>query len=272
MPHDCTVEDVKEAYEFAWASGCKGLTIYRDGCRGEQPLTTQEDKGGKLSEYRETAITKVKPEDGPEFTGYNGRSGEGIRLIGINPAKRRGLDGGRMDLDGGHERTTVEDLPTPFKLELPDRLNAKRYRVRDKDGEKVYFTVCTMDDQPVEVFARLPLDTQDSYWNTICRLLSLAMRYNIPLDDITKQLRKSSGSVSDTPSRLARILDEYKEEEGEPEVDSAPILGDYTVKLFSKKIAEDFWGDQNACPECHFQMEPGGGCMHCPACGYEKCS
>jgi len=187
MPEDATVNDIREAYILAWESGCKGITVYRDGCRGDQVLSSSEVK----------------------------------------------------------EETTFK-YEGPYKLDLGDELNARRYRIRDNKGGKVYFTVCTQDDDPVEVFAKLPEESSDSYWNTICRLLSLSMRYMIPLDDITKQLRKSSSSVSDTPSRLARILDKYKKEQ------------------------EGYKG--NRCPECSSVLIPGGGCLYCEECGWSKCS
>jgi len=42
LPNSATVAEISELYKLAWKSGCKGVTVYRDGSRKNQPLTTTE--------------------------------------------------------------------------------------------------------------------------------------------------------------------------------------------------------------------------------------
>ena len=45
--HDAKIGDVEEVYRLAYSLGCKGVTIYRDGSKDEQVLTTGRTKEAK---------------------------------------------------------------------------------------------------------------------------------------------------------------------------------------------------------------------------------
>ncbi len=48
MPHEATVEDVKDAYMLSWKLMLKGVALYRDGSKLSQPLNTVSDEAELL--------------------------------------------------------------------------------------------------------------------------------------------------------------------------------------------------------------------------------
>lgn len=141
----------------------------------------------------------------------------------------------------------------PVKAILPDTLNAKRYRVKDQFQKSVYIIVCfDENEKPMEVFAKFPFDNRidlkdkSTMWTTTCRLVSLALRFNVPMDEIIKQLDRSSGHMLDLPAQLS--------------------------KLFKSFLAGTQKGFSSVCPECAGHLRFEEGCETCHDCGYSKCS
>ncbi len=65
LPHDATVEDVQKVYDLAYALGCKGVTIYRDGSKANQVLSVDDKNEGRISPI---AGVKDRPDMLPGFT------------------------------------------------------------------------------------------------------------------------------------------------------------------------------------------------------------
>ena len=47
LPHDAIVEDISDIYIEAWEQGCKGVTVYRDGCKQSQVLYAEPEEKEK---------------------------------------------------------------------------------------------------------------------------------------------------------------------------------------------------------------------------------
>ncbi|MGC8764943.1 MAG: adenosylcobalamin-dependent ribonucleoside-diphosphate reductase [Brevinematia bacterium] len=53
LPNSTTVDEIKEIYFYAWERGLKGVTIYRDGCKSFQPMTSIKKTGKGIKVSRE---------------------------------------------------------------------------------------------------------------------------------------------------------------------------------------------------------------------------
>ncbi|MGB7190446.1 MAG: vitamin B12-dependent ribonucleotide reductase, partial [Acidobacteriaceae bacterium] len=47
LPHDCSIDDIAEAYLESWRQGLKAVAIYRDGSKGAQPLNVSDGNKAK---------------------------------------------------------------------------------------------------------------------------------------------------------------------------------------------------------------------------------
>ncbi|MDR1580905.1 MAG: adenosylcobalamin-dependent ribonucleoside-diphosphate reductase, partial [Synergistaceae bacterium] len=64
MPNSATLDDVRDSYLLAYSLGCKGITIYRDGCKDEQVLYHGTD-GARASQKQIDKGGRAKPRQRP---------------------------------------------------------------------------------------------------------------------------------------------------------------------------------------------------------------
>jgi ribonucleoside-diphosphate reductase alpha chain len=190
-----------------------------------------------------------------------------MKLKGVTVFRDGCKDGVLSSID--NEDSVQQDaLPELFKKDLLDEETSVRHRVSWK-GSKLYVNVSLDEDaNPIEIFAKLPKEAgfdddgifnpglyyeKNSLWDSLNRMISMSLRYSVPLEDIIKQLDKSTYSMVDAAAILKRILSKY---------------------LVSK--TDEFENETNN----NFQICPGcgektyileGGCGHCSECSYSKC-
>lgn len=104
--------------------------------------------------------------------------------------------------------------------ELPEVLDAVRYRTSDRDRNTWYVSVSELEGEPVEIFASTAFDRDQhlqsriSNLTTITRLISLILRHislgeQLTLEKTLTQLYRSSRQRNDLPEMLVDVLSKY---------------------------------------------------------------
>jgi ribonucleoside-diphosphate reductase alpha chain len=87
--NDATIDDVAKVYHLAYTMDCKGVTIYRDGSRDKQVLSTRkkEEQTPRMSvDEEKTAVKRERPKVLKGWT-YQMRTGCGPLYVTVNEDK-----------------------------------------------------------------------------------------------------------------------------------------------------------------------------------------
>lgn len=209
IPKNSTKELVSQIYLEAWKSGCKGYTVYRDGCRdGVLVASTTEpekDKDGRPTNIVPSNSPK-RPEELPADVLH--ATVKGVKwtiLVGLLNGEPYEMFMGKADA---------------FKI--PNKVS-KAKLVRVKSGNY------NLLDQTNNVLVKDVIKTADSgegAWTT--RMMSMALRHGVPIKYLVDQLSKD-GSVVDVNNVLARLLRKYLKSK-EASTEKCPQCGSTNLK------------------------------------------
>ena len=190
LPNEIDVDTVKDIYMMGWETGCKGLTIYRDGSRSGVLVSTEENKEETLSE-------RPAPK-GPEslecdifHTSIKGQ--KWVVLVGL-------MDGKPYEVIGGEAEM----------IELPRRIKngTLTKRAFKTTNSKYDLSMGDTDDKlhikdVVSVFA-------NPNYAGYTRTISLALRHRVPVQYLVEQMQKDKEAELFSFSKvIARCLKNY---------------------------------------------------------------
>ena len=261
--NDATEEYVERIYRYAYQLGCKGVTVYRDGARENQVLST--------------GSTAKKVQEGA--TAGKDALAEALSRIAELETELQ------LTKDRLHD-VEAENLQRRAKRSRPDLLKGSTRRVESPLGT-MYVTI-TEDDkgQPFEVFmslgkagGALMADVE-----AVGRLISLALRSGVPLPEIYRQLRGISSDravglgpnkVMSVPDAIGIAIEKWMQDKQGVQQDllaPSPVVpsaaGSTAPLLGGRGPEQDFIG---ACPDCGSQLAFIEGCAKCHVCGFSEC-
>ena len=164
------------------------------------------------------------------------------------------------------------------KIGRPRTLNGSTTKVKTGLGN-LYVTVNKNEDDSIyEVFATTGKAGGNETANTeaICRLISVAMQYGVPLDAIVKQLQgiqsvpiwDNGVQILSTADGISKVLREHMKISVEERQHSVRKALDKTMEQFSAALATS---QAPKCPDCPSVLYVSEGCSSCVSCGYSRC-
>lgn len=239
LPEDVTEELVDEVYRTAWRSGCKGVTVYRDGSRAGV-LVKKDKKKGKNADSADSEPDNGMPRSRPialdaDVVRFKNGPEDWIAFVGIYNHKPYEIFTGKVDEDALYFPKNIKKGQI---IKVIEEDGTKRYDFRYKDKYGY--------ENMVGGISRL---FDEQFWN-YAKLLSGVLRNGMPIMDVVNlisSLRLDSDTINTWKNGVARALHKY--------------IPNGTKPKRSPK-----------CSECGQEsLVYQEGCLVCQNCGHSKC-
>jgi len=214
FPNSATKEDMDEVYRYIYQNGGKGVTVYRDGTRSKQVLTTRADNAEFSEDMDPDEAAAVLTEKIQEIFGdiEGFLDHEEVRAaLETDPAELFSFD--------------VEANAYAEKQTRPDLLHGVTQRI-DTGYGKLYVTINedTERERPFELFATIGNSGgfTASFTEALAKTISTALRSGVDPNEIANELRgirspkvawDKGEQVNSIPDAIGTALQRYLDDE-----------------------------------------------------------
>ena len=236
LPSDVSEETVAELYLEAWRSGCKGCTVYRDGCRSGVLIALEKKQEPQID------LPDVKPhvakrpiELEADVVRFQNNKEKWIAFVGL-------IDGEPYEIFTG----LADDEDGIF---CPKSVtHGKIIKAIGADGSKRYDFQFVNKRGYKTTIEGLSDKFNPEYWN-YAKLISGVLRYGMPIDQVLKLvsgLELDSQSINTWKMGVERALKKY--------------------------LPNGTKASGQRCPNCGNEtLVYQEGCLICTSCGTSKC-
>ena len=233
LPNEVTEELVADVYRTAWECGCKGITVYRDGCRDGVLLDVNAKDKSKKNCSNNSGMRR--PESIPaDIVRFKNGKEDWIAFVGKQDDRPYEIFTGKIEEDAMYIPKTITHGNI---LKVTEADGTKRYDFQYQDRYGYINTIGGI--------SRL---FDEEFWN-YAKLISGVLRYGMPIDKVVQLvdgLHLDSETINTWKNGVERALKQY---------------------------IKDGTRGKGRCPQCGQEnMAYQNGCLTCMACGYSKCN